>query len=167
MTGRTFYQNAGKSSREGFEAGVSAELLPSLTASLAYSYINAEFDRFQTDLENFDGNKIPGIPNQHLHAELKFDAPSGLYSTLDLLYVDNFYADNENQVKTDTYAVTNFRLAYRKELDNWIVTPHFSVNNLFNEKYNSNTRINVGFGRYYEPASPRNIYGGLSARYTF
>jgi iron complex outermembrane recepter protein len=167
FTGRTFFQNAGKSSREGFEAGVTAELLPVLTASLAYSYIKATFDRFRTSTETLDGNKIPGIPKQHLHAELRFDNPKGWYSVLDLLYIDNFFADNQNQVKTDPYAVSNFRLGYRKELENWIVTPYFSVNNLLNEKYNSNTRLNAAFGRYFEPAPLRNVYGGVSARYTF
>ncbi|MGK0297576.1 MAG: iron complex outermembrane receptor protein [Gammaproteobacteria bacterium] len=167
FTGRTFFQNAGRSTRKGFEAGITAELFPVLTASLAYSYINAEFDLFRTAVVNLDGNKIPGIPNQHLHAELRFDEPNGWYSTLDFLYIDSFFADNENQIKTDPYAVSNFRLGYRKELEKWIVTPYLSVNNLLNEDYNSNTRLNAGFGRYFEPAPLRNIYGGVSARYTF
>ncbi|MGY8814329.1 MAG: TonB-dependent receptor family protein [Gammaproteobacteria bacterium] len=167
FTGRTFFQNAGRSTRKGFEASITAELFPVLTASLAYSYINAEFDLFRTAVDNLDGNKIPGIPNQHLHAELRFDEPSGWYSTLDFLYIDSFFADNDNQIKTDPYAVSNFRLGYRKELDKWIVTPYLSVNNLLNEDYNSNTRLNAGFGRYFEPAPLRNVFGGLSARYTF
>jgi iron complex outermembrane receptor protein len=167
FTGRTFFQNAGRSTRKGFEAGFTAELFPVLTASLAYSYINAEFDRFRTAVVSLDGNKIPGIPNQHLHAELRFDEPSGWYSTLDFLYIDSFFADNESQIKTDPYAVSNFRLGYRKELEKWIVTPYVSVNNLLNEDYNSNTRLNAGFGRYFEPAPLRNVFGGVSARYTF
>jgi iron complex outermembrane receptor protein len=42
-----------------------------------------------------------------------------------------------------------------------------SVNNLFNEEYNSNVRINATFGRYYEPAPLRNVSGGVTARVTF
>lgn len=167
FTGRTFFRNAGKSTREGLEAGVTVELFPALTASLAYSYINAEFDRFRTTDTIFDGNKVPGIPRQHVHAEVRFDDPSGWYSVVDLMYVDNFFADDANQVRTSEYVVSNLRMGYRKEMDNWILTPYFSVNNLFNEEYNSNVRINAAFGRYYEPAPLRNIYGGVSARYTF
>jgi iron complex outermembrane receptor protein len=167
LTGRTFFRNAAKSTRGGLEAGLSAELFPSFTASLAYSYIDADFDRFRTASETFSGNSIPGVPNQHLHAELRYDQEQGLYSVLDLLYVDSFYADNANQVEADSYAVSNFRLGYRKELENWIFTPYVSVNNIFNEKYNSNVRLNGGFGRFFEPAPLRNIYGGVSARYTF
>lgn len=167
FTGRTFYQNAGESSREGVEAAISAEVLPALKASLAWSYIDASFDSFRTATENLDGNKVPGVPSQHLHAELRYDHPAGWYSILDLLYVDDFYADNANLVNIDPYAVSNLRLGYRKELDNWLISPFMSVNNLFNEEYFSNVRINASFGRYYEPAPLRNFSGGVTARVTF
>jgi iron complex outermembrane receptor protein len=167
FTGRTFFRNAAKSKRGGLEAGVSAKLFPALTASVAYSYIDAEFERFRTSSDEFDGNSIPGVPNQHLHAELRYDQPGGLYSVLDLLYVDSFFADNANLVETDSYAVSNFRFGYRKELDKWVLSPYVSVNNIFNEKYISNVRLNGGFGRFFEPAPLRNFYGGVSARYAF
>ncbi len=167
FTGRTFYQNAGTSTREGIEAGVNAQLMPVLTASLAWTYIDASFRRFRTATENLDGKTVPGIPNQHLHAELRYDNQAGWFSTIDLLYVDNFYADNANLVNIDPYAVSNLRFGYQKELDNWVISPFMSLNNLFNEDYNSNVRINATFGRYYEPAPLRNVSGGVTARVTF
>ncbi|MEX2353375.1 MAG: TonB-dependent receptor, partial [Gammaproteobacteria bacterium] len=167
LTGRTFFQNAGETGRKGIEIGLSAELLPELRASVAWSYINARFDRFRTADEVLDGNRIPGIPNQHLHAELRFDDPRGWYTVWDMLYVDSFYADNSNLVKTDSYAVSNLKLGYQKELDSWMISPFVSVNNIFNEEYNSNVRINAGFGRHYEPAPLRSYYGGVTARLTF
>lgn len=166
-TGRTFYQNAGITSRKGVEAGVSAELLPMLKASLAWSRIEARFDRFRTATENLDGKRVPGVPNQHVHAELSFNNPAGWYSVWDLLYADNFFADNANLVNIKPYAVSNLRLGYRKTLDSWMISPFMSVNNLFNEEYNSNVRINATFGRYYEPAPLRNVSGGITARMTF
>jgi hypothetical protein len=36
--------------------------------------------------------------------------------------------------------------------------PYVGINNLFNESYNSNIRINAFGGRYFEPAPERNIY---------
>lgn len=167
FTGRTFYRNAGLSSREGVEAAISAKLMPALQASLAWSYIDARFDLFRTATENLDGNKVPGVPTQHMHAELRYDHQAGWYSTLDLLYVDELYADNANLVSLDPYAVSNLRLGYRKQLNNWLISPFMSVNNLFNEEYNSNVRINATFGRYYEPAPLRNFSGGVTARITF
>lgn len=167
FTGRTFFQNAGTSIREGIEAGISADLFPVLKASLAYSYIEASFDRFRTATGNFDGHRIPGIPNQHLHAELRFDDPGGWYSVWDLLHVDEMVADNANLAEIDPYTVSNLRLGYRKEIDSWTISPFMGINNLFNEEYYSNVRINAAFGRYYEPAPLRNFSGGISARVTF
>ncbi len=167
FTGRTFYRNAGISTREGVEAGINAELFPVLTASLAYSYIDARFDRFRTATENLDDKKIPGVPDQHMHAELRFEDPSGLYSIWDLLYVDNFFADNANLVRIDPYTVSNLKLGYKKDLDNWTISPFMTVNNLFNEEYHANVRINATAGRYYEPAPLCNVSGGISARITF
>jgi len=167
FTGRTFFQNAGESSRKGLELGVLAEISPVLTASIAYSYISARFDRFQTVTGSFDGNRIPGVPGQQLHAELRYDNPAGWFSTWSVLHVDSFYADNNNLVKTDPYTVSNIRLGYRKELDNWMISPFMSVNNVFNKTYDSNVRINATFGRYYEPAPQRNVYGGVTARVSF
>jgi len=167
FTGRTFFQNAGESTRKGIELGLSAQILPVLTASVAYSYIQARFDQFRTATETLDGNRIPGIPNQHLHAELRYDDPRGWYSVWDMLHVNSFYADNSNLVKTEPYTVSNLRLGYKLELDNWMISPFMGVNNLFNEAYNSNVRINATFGRYYEPAPLRNFQGGVSARVSF
>jgi iron complex outermembrane receptor protein len=167
FTGRTFYRNAGRSTREGLEAGVTAGLLPELKASLAYSYLDAAFDRFRTATDIFDGNRIPGVPNQHLHAELRYDAPAGWYGVWDVLYVDEIYADNANLTAVDPYTVSSLRLGYEKELASWTIAPFVNVNNLFDEEYYSNIRINATFGRYYEPAPLRNFSGGVSARYTF
>jgi iron complex outermembrane receptor protein len=167
FTGRTFFRNAGKSLRKGIEAGVTARLLPTISASLVYSAIDAEYKRYRTTSDNFAGNKIPGVPDQQLHAELRYDNAMGLFSVLDLLYIDSFFADDANTVESDSYAISNLQLGYKKDIENWQVTPYVSINNLFNEKYNSNVRLNGGFGRFYEPAPQRNFYGGVSARYTF
>ncbi len=167
FTGRTFFRNAGSSLREGLEAGITARLFPVLSASLAYSAIDAAYRRYRTTTDNFSGNKLPGIPDQQLHAELRYDSSGGLYSVLDLLYVDSFYANDSNSVESNSYTVSNFQLGYKKELEKWQVMPYVSINNLFNEKYNSNVRLNGGFGRFFEPAPQRNFNGGVSARYTF
>ena len=41
------------------------------------------------------------------------------------------------------------------------------VNNLTDESYSAEIRINNFGGRYYEPAPDRHFYGGLSIRYNF
>jgi iron complex outermembrane receptor protein len=38
---------------------------------------------------------------------------------------------------------------------------------LFDEKYNSNVRINAFGGRFFEPAPDLNVYGGLNVAYNW
>ena len=167
FTGRTFFQNAAESTRKGIEAGLSAQLMDNLSATLAYTHINAEFDRFRTATENFDGNRIPGVPDDQVFAELNYVHPRGWYGVADMLYVSRFFADNGNLVATDSYRVASLRMGYESQLGNWQLSPFVGVNNLFDEEYNSNVRINAAFGRYFEPAPDRNVYGGVTLKYSF
>ena len=47
------------------------------------------------------------------------------------------------------------------------MAPFAGVNNLFDEDYSANVRINAFGGRYFEPAPTRNAYGGLTVSYAF
>jgi len=46
-----------------------------------------------------------------------------------------------------------------------VVSPFFGIQNLFNEKYNDNVRINSLNGSFFEPAPVFNAYGGLVISY--
>jgi iron complex outermembrane receptor protein len=84
-----------------------------------------------------------------------------------LLYAGDFYADNANSVETGDYVVSNFRTGFRWQAQRWSVEPYFGVNNLLDERYMSNIRLNAAFGRYYEPAPGRHVYGGVVVSYSF
>jgi iron complex outermembrane recepter protein len=167
FTGRTFFQNAGQSTRQGIEAALSAELAENLSLSLAYSRITAEFDTFITATQSFDGNDVPGVPDDQFYAELSYRHPRGWFGVLDMLYVSDFFADNANAVTADGYTVASLRLGYEGQLGSWLLSPFVGVGNLLDEQYNSNVRINAGGGRFFEPAPGRNAYAGVTLRYGF
>jgi iron complex outermembrane receptor protein len=58
-------------------------------------------------------------------------------------------------------------MGYVKEFDSWEVSPFVGINNMFNEHYSNNIRLNAGFDRFFEPAPEINIYGGIQVRYNF
>ncbi len=61
--GRTFFENAGSSTRDGLELSYSRKLARQIEFTTAYTYSDFEFDRFtDADGDVFDGNRIPGIP---------------------------------------------------------------------------------------------------------
>jgi iron complex outermembrane receptor protein len=167
-SGQSFFENAGSSSRDGLEAALSLELLKGLTGTATYTWSDFVFDEFSgTDGQVYDGNRIPGIPQQLFNLDLSWSHDSGFFASWDLLYVGRFFADNANQVETDDYLVSNLRAGFRWGGEQWALEPFIGVNNLFDEMYMANIRLNAAFGRYYEPAPERNIYGGLRVQFTF
>ena len=165
---QSFYENAGSSTHEGLEAALTMELLPYLTVNLAYTLSDFTFDRFRDREGNrFDGNKIPGVPDNQIHVGLSYRHPDGFYAGWDLLYAESFFADNANTVKSDSYTLSGLRAGYAHEWNGLEISPFVGINNLLDEEYFDNVRLNAGFGRYFEPAPERNYYGGIGVRYDF
>ena len=60
--------------------------------------------------------------------------------------------------------VSNLRAGYNGYYGDWEISSFVGVNNLFDESYYNNIRINAFGGRYFEPAPERNAYIGLTIR---
>lgn len=167
MSGRSFFRNAGRSTRRGVEFELILEPVRGLTAALAYTYSDFTFDRFRTGLDVFDGNRLAGIPRDQIYGEISYRHPSGLSAAWEVLYVGGRYADDANRVRSSAYAVSSLRLGQRVRVGGLEIAPFVGVNNLFDETYDDNVRINAFGGRSFEPAPARNVYGGLRIRYEF
>ncbi len=165
--GRTFFRNAGKSRRYGVELGLGAQIFEGLRASFAYTYLNAEFDEFLKDGVDLEGNEVPGLPQHQVHGELFYQHVLGFYGALDIQYVSDFYVTDENTEQNDSYTIANLRLGYEHLWENWLIAPFFGVQNLFDENYNSNVRINAFGGRFFEPGPELNLYGGFTVAYNW
>jgi len=171
-SGQAFFQNSGKSTHKGAELGISVELTPELTSRLAYTWSDFTFKDFiepagAAGFNVYDGNRIPGVPEQQANLDFAWQHASGFYAGFDLLYVGAFFANNANSVKTDPYIVATMRAGYRRVSGSWTLEPFIGVNNIFDELYMDNIRLNATFGRYYEPAPERNVYGGVELKYGF
>ena len=163
--GRTFFENAGSSTRDGLELSYKHQFPRQIGLTVAYTYSDFEFDRFtDTDGDVFDGNQIPGIPKKLLYLDLGWFGQSGYYASWDWTYTGELYADNANQTRVDSSQVSNLRAGYNGFYGDWEISPFLGVNNLFDESYNNNIRINAFGGRYFEPAPERNAYIGLTIR---
>ncbi len=170
VAGWEYFVNAGKSSRDGLEAALSLtpDAIPGLKVSLAYTYSDLEYDKFVDSANNdYAHNRLPGVPEHQLFMEVSYFHDSGWYAIGDILHVGELYADDANQVEVDAYEVANIRAGYLGQFGDWEVSPYVGVNNLFDEEYFSNVRINAFGGRYYEPAPERNLYAGIRFRYNF
>jgi iron complex outermembrane receptor protein len=167
FTDKDFFRNAGKSTRHGLETSLTAGLTPDVTATLAYTWSDFAFDRYATPSGTFDGNEIPGIPEHQFFAEIAYKHPKGFYLYWDIQAVSGYYANDANSVSNDPYVVSGLRAGYDGVFGKWKLGPFLGLNNLFDESYNGNVRLNSFGGRYFEPAPGFNIYGGVSVGYSF
>lgn len=172
IDGRDFFQNAGSSSRTGLELSLISDLSDRVQTYVSYTYGVFEFDDFQvisfdadgnpTVEDDFSGNTIPGTVEHLLFGEVSYTHPSGWYGALDVLYVGEQFANNSNSVEVDSYTVANLRLGLERTIGSTLVAPFVGINNLFDESYNNNIRLNAFGGRYFEPAQELNVYAGVS-----
>ncbi len=166
--GRTFFENAGSSSRDGIEIFYFRQLTDQIGFNLAYTYSDFVFDQFtNVDGDSFAGNQIPGIPENLLHLEFSWFGGSGLYANWKTTYTSELFADNANQTSVDSSSVSDIRFGHNGFYDDWEVASFIGVNNLLDEEYNNNIRINAFGGRYFEPAPERNAYIGVTVRRRF
>ena len=165
--GRTFYANAGSSSRKGVEAAISWESAAGLRIDASYTWSDFTFDDFVDDNGNdFSGNQLPGLPEHFGYVGLSYASDGGFTTTFETIYSGSLYANNANTAEVSSYTVANLRLAYEFENGNWLIRPYAGINNLFDESYNSNVRINAFGGRYFEPAPEINYYAGVVVNFS-
>ncbi len=168
--GRSFFNNA-NTTRNGVEATVSFIPVTGVNMLMSYTYSDFSFDNFPAaatcNVSTCSGNELPGLPEHNLYAELGYTHPSGFFSSIDFQYVSNMYVDNSNTAQNRPYGVSNLRAGYIKSMGDLEITPYMGINNLFDEEYVGNVRINAFGGRYFEPAPEYNIYAGLNVKYLY
>jgi len=168
FSGRSYYVNAGESRRKGIELEFATRPLEGLNIALAYTYSDFEFTRFvDANGNDFSGNAIPGLPDHVLFGEITYRHPRGLFAGFDAVYVDRVFVDNANSETSESYTLANLRVGYTADRGSWRWSAFGGVNNLFDEAYNSNVRINAAGGRYFEPGPRANAYAGLGFEYRF
>jgi len=164
--GRFFYVNAASSRYHGVELSVDQPLGDDLKTALSFSWGDYRFNDF-TDAEGnrFDDNRIPGIPRYQIFASLGHQTSENLSTTLSARWAGERYADNANSAKSDSYLVVGVQGSYRIKLAASQVRLYGGIDNLFDEEYDDNLRINAASGRYFEPAPERGLYLGVSSRF--
>jgi iron complex outermembrane receptor protein len=156
--GKNFYQNVGSTLRRGLELS-SQFFFDRGKLNLSYTLSKNEFKDFVLDGNNLSDNLIPGIPTQMLDLDIVFNLTRGRSLIISNRLIGERYADNENETLVSSFNL--FNLKYAKEiLRNSEV--FIGANNLFNQEYYDNIRINAFGKRYYEPAPKRNLYFGIN-----
>lgn len=169
--GRNYFENAGQTSREGVEFNWLAKPTDRIQTTVSYTYSDFKFDEFVETIGaatlDRSGNVIPGTAENVLFGEFTYRAPTGWFAAADVLYVDEQFGDNANTVVVNDYTLSNLRFGYEATFDNFTIAPFVGLNNVTDEDYTANVRLNAAAARYFEPGPTRNGYAGITFDWNF
>ncbi len=162
---RDFYENAGRTAREGVEFGAEWRASEAWTLSGSLSLNRFQFREYSdADGNTFDGNRMPGLPREQLFIEADWrEGP--WFVTVDALHVGSRYVDNANTEKAGSQTTLNLRAGRYWQDGGTHVEAFVAANNLLDADNVDNIRINANQGRYYEPAPGLTLMAGM--RMTF
>jgi iron complex outermembrane receptor protein len=153
---RTFYRNADRTRRDGLELGGRWRpgALPRLKMSGALTYMDARFD-------NDGNNALPGLPDWTAFIDARYQFQGGYFIGLSAQYIGKRYADDDNTIEAASQTVTDMRLGRTISSGRYDTRLVIGIENLFDEEYLDNLRINARNGRYYEPGAERRVYASI------
>ncbi|MEO1434270.1 MAG: TonB-dependent receptor [Bacteroidota bacterium] len=159
--GRTFFRNVGSTQRLGLESVIRYPVNRWLTVhgSLAYHYFT--FDEYELDGEDFQGNRLPGLPNVQGNIQVELQPVRDLQIILQQQWLGEMFTNDSNTESQTARGITNASIQYTIKAGKVDVLPYFGVNNLSDTQYADNIRINAFGGRFYEAAPTLFWFGGL------
>ena len=164
-SGRVAFRNAGRSRRLGIEVDWRSDLGHGFTWTGAGTALRGTYESYTTDDGNFSGNREPGIPPWYVYNEFAYRHPSGLHAAAEAYLVGGYFVDDANTASTPGYGLVNIRFGWDTNIGDWALSPFVGLQNVTNATYDGTVRLNAFGGRYYEPAPPFNVYGGLRISY--
>jgi iron complex outermembrane receptor protein len=160
--GRAFFGNTGETHNDGAEVGLTVTPAAGLTLSGAYTYARYRYADGQ-----FDGNRLPGVPEHYWRLGLRTALPQGFFLDADHTLSSSLVADDANTIYVDAWGagVTNARLGWQGDAGALQLGPFLGVNNLWDRRYIGSVTLNGLGGRVFEPAPRRVVYLGAEVGY--
>lgn len=163
------YRNSPRTRHYGLETGLEYQYRNGIFrqgasqdgARLRLAYTFARY-RFVQDSQ-YGGNRIPGAPEHHLQAEVRYHHPSGFSVAPRLEWVPkSYFINSANTASNDGWATLGLRAEY--ELDRLGLTTFVAGENLTDTRYSASVQVDNAAGRSFEPADGRAFY--LGARWS-
>ncbi|MBW6492372.1 MAG: TonB-dependent receptor [Lentimicrobium sp.] len=169
--------NAGKTRHQGLELLLRNRIFDfsafpgNLKSTLSYTFSRNRFVDFTDDGNIYNGNDLPGIPEQYAQLQLSWNPIKKLEVSTHLQYTGNQNVNDANTLKYEGYFLLSLKAATQFQIKKTGgLNLYAGINNLTNTHYASMLLVNaVAFGnnepRYYYPGLPRHGYAGVGFRF--
>ena len=156
--GRTTFQNAGSTRRNGLELSWSKDYWRHLRTKLAYTALDARYAA---------GARIPGLAKNNVYASATWQPPLGWRGGVEWRALSRVYVNDANNDAAAGHAVAAAFVGYATQLAGWDLQGFVRVDNLLDKGYAGSVIVNEGNGRFFEPAPGRTWLAGVSASVKF
>lgn len=160
VPGRSYYRNAGRTTRRGAELAVAA-VRGALEIHGAYTLSRFRFARYDVEGISFAGKRIPGIPAHQFQLGATWRHGT-LYLSADGLGSSRIAADDANSHHVPGYIVTHVRAGGTVTLGQTSLTPMLGISNVFDRRFAGSVVVNAAGAKFYEPAPGRTVYAGAA-----
>lgn len=189
----SFTSNAPNAEHRGIELELAWRPFAGAKVSTSYTFNDHIYTEFtenicsSTTCKSFDrsGNKIPGVERHILNARLAYDTSHhsewwrGVGGWIEVNWLDDFFVNNSNTLKTLPYQLVNLNLHYDREVKIPYVrslSAFFEIQNLFDATYIasanvvadalSDTPANLATTKQaFFAGQPRSYFAGLKLRF--
>ena len=175
--GRSTFQNAGSTKRDGLELSWSAPLREDLRAQASYTLLDARYrDAFANCASTPcaapnqiipAGNRIPGTARHSLFAGLTWAPPTGWRAGVDLRALSRVEVNDLNSDAAGACEAVGASLGYVLRQKGWELRGFGRLDSLFDRKYAGSVIVNEGNSRFFEPAPGRTWIVGVSGSLEF
>ncbi len=177
--GRTTFQNAGRTLRQGVELAGEWRTGP-VTLTTAYTWMEASYrDAFKTCVVTLcpnvnpqvqvpTGNRMPGLPVHQLFAQAAWDTGwLGSRVTLEARHTGGVMVNDLNTDAAAAHTLFNLGVQFRQDHGDWTLREFVRVDNLTDRKHAGSVIVNDGNSRFFEPGPGRKLLLGLEAQRRF
>lgn len=170
IDGTEFFTNAGGTRQTGLESELSYNVLAAETENKViqglYVFNNTTWNAFyfhdyQTNDNDYSGNKLTGVPAFVNVLGARCDFTKGFNLSFTYNHTSSIPLNDANNVYAPAYNLLQAMVGKAFQSGKFSFVLNVAVDNILNERYSLGNDINAAGGRYYNPAAARNIMCSL------
>lgn len=181
-SGRTAFQNASKTNRDGFEFAFRQAIDPHWRTQLSFTWMTVTYEqRFRTFPTSSTfvnvGNALPAIPQRQFFGNLTWTQNEqsskpgsftpGMELAVDLVGRSKIFANDLNTFQASGYSMVNIRAQQKYQWGPFNTTTYAAIDNLFERKAVGSVIVNQASSQFFEPAMPLTALVGIQATMPF
>lgn len=170
--GAEYFVNAGGTEQKGIELLIKYQLVKKATGFLSgwniwssYSYQPYRFTDYKQLSADFSGKELTGVPRNIWVSGIDIETAKGFFLNASLNCTSALPLTDVNDAYADAYQLLQFKLGYRCTGRETRMDLFTGVDNLLNQVYSLGNDINAAGRRYYNPATGRNVFAGVTLRF--